>query len=167
MARTPSINLAELVRVPLADVPGIPHFILNSALNDWLRAKRVVVKPDHAGRPSVDLPTAYRIQEEMEAETAAEEARRQAQAEKLADAVAEAQRRRQEVYTAAYLACGLNHSAGFAQVIDARKAAWKAVAKAEAGMPAEVARQLGAVSIDGLPGAQNFPMMNLTLVDPE
>lgn len=153
MARTPSINLAELVRVPLADVPCFPHFLRFDLQQDWIRSKRVEIKPDWAGRPSIDLPTAYRLQAENEADMAADEARRRAEAEKLDAAVTNAQERRQKIYTEAYLANLPGGTLSDGRMNEVRKQAWLAVYKAEKGLAPEIAMRLGGVSQNGLPGA--------------
>lgn len=155
---------AALIRVPLSDCPAIPIFHRYDALAAWLDARGVEVKPDHADRPSIDLATAYRLQAESVAEYEAEEARRQAAAEKLAAQVDKAQRRRQEVYSKAYLAALPAAGMSTMGLTTARQKAWLAVRAAEKHLPPEVAQRLGMVSPDGLPGAPDFHMMSGTLL---
>lgn len=170
MART-TTDPATLIRVPIADCPYIPIY-LGSGLHEWFKANRVEVQPDYADRPSIDLPTAYRLKAEAEAFSEAEGKRRQAAAEKLTEDVDNAQRRRQEVYSKTYLAnlpagTGGNTLASTIALTEARQAAWIAVRAAEKHLPPEVAQQLGPVSLDGLPGNPGFHMMNITLLPPE
>lgn len=162
-------GLAALVRVPLADCPYIPIYLNNAALGDWLTAHGVEVKPDHAGRPSIDLATAYRLQAESVAQAEAEQAQRQAAAERLTEEVDKAQRKRQELYEKTYLA-NLPPNGAAASTIalgEARQAAWKAIQKAERWLDPAVAQRLGPVSLDGLPGHPGFHMMNITILPPD
>lgn len=160
-------QLAALIRVPLSDVPAIPIFFRFDALEKWLHDQGVEVKPDHADRPSIDLATAYRLQAESVAGYEAEEARRQAAAEKLADQVDKAQRRRQEVYTKAYLAALPAAGMSTMGLTEARQRAWVAALSAEKNLPPEVAQRLGPVSLDGLPGAPASHMAGGTLLPDE
>ncbi len=168
MAQTGEAS-AELVRVPLSDCPAVPIFLTNSAMEDWLAAHGVKVKPDHAGRPSIDLVTAYRLQAEAVAQAEAEQAQRQAAAERLTEEVDKAQRKRQELYEKTYLA-NLPPNGAAASTIalgEARQAAWKAIQKAERWLDPAVAQRLGPVSLDGLPGHPGFHMMNITILPPD
>lgn len=157
-------DLAALIRVPLSDCPAVPIFLRYDALQEWLDEHRVEVKPDHADRPSIDLATAYRLHAESVAEYEAEEARRRAAAEKLAADVDKAQRRRQEVYSRAYLAALPGAGMSTMGLTKARQDAWLAVRAAEKNLPQEVAQRLGPVSLDGLPGAPGFHMMSGTML---
>jgi len=166
MARSTD-DLAALIRVPLAECPAIPIFLRTSALAEWLAANGVDVKPDHAGRPSIDLPTAYRLQAEAEAGIKAEDARRRAAADKLAAQVDKAQQHRQDTYVKAYLAALPATSGSTHGLTEARQKAWRAVRAAERNLSPEVAQRLGPVSLDGLPGAPSFHMLGGTLLPPE
>ena len=162
MARTN--DPAALARVPLSDVPAVPIFSRNGQVFEWLKARGVEVKPDHADRPSITLADAYRLQAESVAENEAEQARRQAAAENMSAQIDKAQQRRQELYAKTYLA---NLPAGIASTMaltEARQAAWVAVRSAEKHLPPEVAQRLGPVSLDGLPGNPGFHMMNITML---
>lgn len=166
MARS-SDDPAALVRVPVAECPAVPIFLTNAGLAEWLAARGVEVKPDYAGRPSIDLPTAYRLQAEGEAGVKAEEARRRAAAAALGAQVDKAQQHRQDTYVKAYLAALPNTSGSTHGLTEARQKAWRAVRAAERNLSPEVAQRLGPVSLDGLPGAPSFHMLGGTLLPPE
>lgn len=59
---------AHDMRVPLTEVLGVPGFLYGTtSFEEWCRVERVDVQEDWNGRPSVDLPTAWRIKEKYDA----------------------------------------------------------------------------------------------------
>lgn len=74
----------------------------DAALNAWCVEHDVEVLPDYAGRPSVDLPTAYRLHAEAaEASRVSQEAFAERKAREAEAAAAEMQRRR-EIWQTTY-----------------------------------------------------------------
>jgi hypothetical protein len=45
---------------------AIPLFVDGDQLAEWCRAHEVEILADHLGRPSVDVPTAYRLRAEAD-----------------------------------------------------------------------------------------------------
>ena len=57
-----------MCRIPV-DEAAIPGFSTGDELAEWCRAHGVTIEPDHLGRPSVDVPTAYRLRAESDAQS--------------------------------------------------------------------------------------------------
>jgi len=69
MTRQTSTSPACLCRIPVDEV-AIPTFATGVELADWAEAHGVSIEPDHLGRPSVDVPTAYRLRHESDEQSA-------------------------------------------------------------------------------------------------
>jgi hypothetical protein len=65
MARhdTPSSTCMHRIAV---DEVAMPLFVDGEQLADWCAAHGVEIRADHLGRPSVDVPTAYRLRAEAD-----------------------------------------------------------------------------------------------------
>lgn len=143
MARTTrSTSAGCLCRVPLSE-SAVPVLGTTEALDAWAAANDVKILPNHRGEPSIDLLTAYRLYDEQQA---ADLARSQAAAERVAaerETLRTAQERRQQTYSAAYVAAVKSGKSS----ASASRAAWDAVHEAESGLPASIREQLGRVTI--------------------
>jgi hypothetical protein len=131
-----------MCRVPLTDA-AVPTFRTAAEFATWAKANRVEVLPDHMGRPSLDLPTAYRLHGEASARA---EVENRAETERVARDKAElaaAQERRQATYLAALAkarSSRKNHH-------EASAIAGEAVAKAEKDTPDRIRHRLAGVSV--------------------
>jgi hypothetical protein len=131
-----------MCRVPITDA-AVPTFSTEAEFTTWTRANRVEVAPDHIGRSSIDLPTAYRLHADASARA---EAHARAEAERIARDKAElaaAQDLRQSTYMAALAkarSSRKNHH-------EASQKAWDAVAKVESNTPDRIRHRLAGVSV--------------------
>lgn len=54
-------ELADMIRVPVAEVPGNPGAAGWERTLQWARDHKAEIRPDYAGRPSFSIVDAYRI----------------------------------------------------------------------------------------------------------
>ena len=121
----------------------MPTFNTAAELTTWARANRVEVAPDHMGRPSIDLPTAYRLHAE---DSARAEAHARAEAERIARDRAEldaAQDRRQSTYMAAFAKARSSRKSDR----EASELGWEAVWKVEKNTPDHIRHRLTGVRV--------------------
>lgn len=121
-------------RVPLADIPVIPLFVTGESREIWLKEHNVTVELDWAGRPSVDLETAWRLKDllDRQQELVLKEERKRAEHDA---AVAAAQREADETFHRVFTeVCNVKPS-GVEATVAARQAVMDLVKK----LPRDVA----------------------------
>lgn len=131
-----------LCRVPIAEA-AVPVATSRVELDAWAAANEVEILPDHMGRPSIDLPTAYRLFEQQQATVAAHRAAEEAKAVRERTALEDAQRARQKTHEQHYIR-NMNKGLGSSK---SSLLAWEAVHASEEGLPQSIKDKLGQVYI--------------------
>jgi hypothetical protein len=140
-----------MCRIPVHEA-AIPVFASGFELAEWAKAHKVSVEPDHLGRPSVDVETAYRLRDEADEAAERHEKQRRADAERLSRVLAAAQENRQAAYAKAYVAAA---KAGKSPAL-AGAAGREAIAAAEADLDVSIRNQLGAVMVPDIGAGFGF-----------
>lgn len=131
------MSKAEM-HVPLSEVRGVPTFLSWENLQRWLADHKVDVQEDWGGRPSVDLPTAWRLKAEADADAArieAEQRKRQEHDAAVQAATQELKKIREDTFAEASNRIGTTF-------LEADSQAWAAVAEAVKKLPKDVASQV-------------------------
>ena len=152
MTKQTSPSSTCMHRIPVDDV-AMPVFLTGPDFTAWCEAHQVSIEPDHLGRPSVDVPTAYRLW--AEADEQAERSNLAAQDARAAHAAAVADLRAD--VAAAFIAetggeAVVSQGSGLLISVAERKAAQVAAGLAAAraiwqAAPFEVATEVHQISV--------------------